>query len=635
MPETKPLPLRTRRIAMRCTAWLGVASAASFLTSGVALASTPPPQVAARAYLAGRDPGGLTALARGVSAPGSPDYRDFLTAAQFLARFGPTSEQTSAVESWLRGLGVTVTGATEHYVAFDGTAAQVAAIEKIERLPTGVLGVLTNTEGRPSQSGTSSGSAVTATGVATAHDSATDSTAASRKSTSTTDDASVPACSQYYGQVMVKGLPEAYGETSFPAVGCGYLPSQLRSAYGVTQSGLTGKGAKIGIVGIGTNSDFEASADSFAKSVGDAPFAAGQFTQLPPADPDTVCDDVSWDAESAMDVEVAHGLAPDADVVYSEAPCVPNDTDVNSALVSLLDGLDRLVDTRAVDVVSTSWATDDSDLSPAMVAAWQQTFEEAAVEGIGLYFSSGDGGDSSLGGTAPAQTEFPADDPWVTSVGGTTLEVDKAGDYLFETGWGSSEDDSSSDGKSWTSALPGQPTDGSGGGTSALFLQPWYQAGVVPDSLAEAHGHTAPMRVVPDVAADADFYTGLYIGEPLPDGETAGGTSMASPLFAAIQADAEQALGGRIGFANPLLYSHYRSPMFHDVTDHPLGSTPVALAFADIDSDGVAVPGTASLITEGQDTSLHATPGYDDVTGLGSPADGYLAAFLNGDALRK
>lgn len=530
------------------------------------------------------------------------------------------------MESWLRGRGATITGATEHYIAFDGSPARVAELEGTASLPAGVLGVITNTEGRQAQADLASRPMPTGTSAGgegelvpgSARESVVDATA----------DDTVQACSHYYGEVLVKGLPETYGRTSFPAVGCGYLPAQLRSAYGVTRSGLTGEGVTIGIVGIGTDPDLETSADEFATDTGDAPFAAGQFEQLVPTGPNATCDDEEWNQERAQDVEVAHGLASGADIVYSASPCVPDDSDTNSDLVSLLDGLDRLVDTRAADVISTSWATDDSTVSPATVAAWEQTFEEAAVEGVGLYFASGDGGDYSLGGSVRAETEFPADDPWVTGVGGTTLEVDKSGGYLFETGWGSNEVDASSGGGAWAGPPPGDFESGGGGGTSTLFAQPWYQRSVVPELLAEAGSGTQPMRVVPDVAADADFFTGLWIGEPLPDGSTAGGTSMASPLFAAIQADAQQAVGGRLGFANPLLYSEYGSKMFHDVTDHPLGSTPVALAFADIDTHGNAVPGSASLITEGEDTSLHATSGYDDVTGLGSPAPGYLAAFL-------
>ncbi|MEV6898963.1 hypothetical protein [Amycolatopsis sp. NPDC051372] len=67
--------------------------------------------------------------------------------------------------------------------------------------------------------------------------------------------------------------------------------------------------------------------------------------------------------------------------------------------------------------------------------------------------------------------------------------------------------------------------------------------------------------------------------------------------------------------------------MFHDVTDHPFGGTPIARVVSETDERGNALPGAATLITDGHDGALTATPGYDDVTGLGSPALGYLATF--------
>ncbi|MDX6333428.1 MAG: hypothetical protein QOG05_768, partial [Streptosporangiaceae bacterium] len=88
-----------------------------------------------------------------------------------------------------------------------------------------------------------------------------------------------------------------------------------------------------------------------------------------------------------------------------------------------------------------------------------------------------------------------------------------------------------------------------------------------------------------------------------------------------------QAAGGvPIGFANPEIYQRYQRlgpAAFHDVTDHPGGQT-FALAIDEGMSDGVQ---GGSLFTLGADWMLHATAGYDDVTGVGSPAPGYLRSF--------
>ncbi|MEV0066376.1 S53 family serine peptidase [Amycolatopsis sp. NPDC050768] len=576
---------------MKYSRWFAVLAAVPLLGAGAVPASAAPPQISARAYLSGQNPQGMAALAKAVSDPAGPAYRHFLSAQQFWHDFGPTPAQTTEVQDELRAAGATVTGATSHYVAFTASPAQVEAWAKAA--PDHVIAVVPVAgNGSPAQQ---------------ANDAETD--------------APATACSHYYGEVVVKSLPEAYGRTEFPATSCGYLPSQLRKAYGVTHSGLTGKGVKIGVVGIGTDPQFENSLNADATAFGDKAFAPGQFAQRYPTGQSSVCDEPTWGIEREMDATIAHGMAPDADVVYSAANCAADKTDPQATMISLLDGLDRLVDDRAVDVVSTSWTTLDSNVSPAMIAAWDQTFQQSAIEGIGLYYSSGDKGDNSAGGTRAPQTEYPASDPWVTAVGGTTLEVDKNSDYVFETGWGTTETDSSGDGKTWSTSPPGSFNTGTGGGRSALFHQPPYQNGVVPAALSKGD------RVVPDVAVDADFYAGLAVPDPLPGGLTNGGTSLASPLFAAIQADAQQAAGTPIGFANPLLYAHHGSALFHDVTDHPFGGTPVARVVSETDEHGNALPGTATLITDGHDGALTATPGYDDVTGLGSPALGYLAAF--------
>ena len=147
---------------------------------------------------------------------------------------------------------------------------------------------------------------------------------------------------------------------------------------------------------------------------------------------------------------------------------------------------------------------------------------------------------------------------------------------------------------------------------STAYAQPWYQKNVVPTKLAETEvtstpvnfntGTTtfgtvtlafnesltrasSPMRVTPDVSALADPSTGVAVGEHLfgPDNAQGvpgpekfylsriGGTSVASPIFAGIEADAQQAAGQPIGFANPAIYGldARSSGAFHNITDNP------------------------------------------------------------------
>jgi subtilase family serine protease len=322
-------------------------------------------------------------------------------------------------------------------------------------------------------------------------------------------------------------------------------------------------------------------------------------------------------------------VAPDANIVYvGGASCFDDD---------LLDALNKVVDGHLADIVSNSWGDVEANETPDIAAAYDQVFQTGAVEGIGFYFSSGDSGDN-VASTGVKQADTPGNSPWATSVGGTSLAVGKNDKYLFETGWGTLRAPLSADGKSWD-GFPGPYTSGAGGGTSKLYDQPYYQRGVVPDSLALANGGGVKQRVQPDIAAVADPNTGFLVGQTqtYPDGSLQystyriGGTSLAAPVIAGVQALAEQARHGiAIGFANPLIYSQYGTPVYHDVTDHPLGQgkglAVVRVDYANSvdDSDGTIV----SLRTLGADASLHATVGYDDVTGVGTPAKGYITSSL-------
>jgi subtilase family serine protease len=186
----------------------------------------------------------------------------------------------------------------------------------------------------------------------------------------------------------------------------------------------------------------------------------------------------------------------------------------------------------------------------------------------------------------------------------------------WETGWGTMKYGLSSDGTSWD---PLGFLYGSGGGESSLFAQPAYQAGITP----------AGARGVPDVAMDADVTTGMLIGETqtFPEGVhydqyRIGGTSLASPLFAGMTALAFQHAGGGVGLLNPTIYANKNA--FTDVTGAGADAGNVRVDFTNgLDgSDGILY----SVRTFDQDLSLAVNPGWDDVTGLGSPNSGWLSA---------
>ncbi|WP_051942751.1 S53 family peptidase [Streptacidiphilus rugosus] len=610
-------------------------------------------RLTARVYLAGQDPAGLAAYAKAVSTQGSPEFGAFLTAAQVRQRFGATPQQVAAVRAWLTGAGLTVTATTPHYLEVTGPAAaharafgtgihRYAVGGRTEHAPAGnvvlpasvssaVLGVF----GLSSVTATSRPQSVPIRPGAADRAGTAPASAGGISTTAT--------CSDYWGQRKVTGGPVGYtAVTTYDQ--CAMAPSQLRKAYGITASGLTGKGARVAIIDAYASSTMLADADRFATAHGDKPFAAGQYTEL--VDPtrwnsqDSCGGPAGWAGEEALDVEMVHGLSPDANVVYVGADSCQD--------ADLLDALSDVVDNHLADVVSNSWGglmhATFGDISPTEIAAYEQVFQQGAIEGIGFDFSAGDCGDSSPAAAATgvncdpnttrAQADWPDSDPWVTSVGGTALGLaDRSGSYGFETDMGNLRSTLLPDGSGW-SPLPGAFYFGGGGGTSEDFAQPWYQAQVVPGRLAHtlmtgAHSDTA-QRVTPDVAMNGDLYTsvlvGLSDGNPYAEGGY-GGTSVAAPEFSAVQADAVQARHGKpIGFANPALYLRAGTKAFTDVVDRAAARDQAPLN-AVADFGVIAGSLRVRLVAFGEDTSLNATKGYDDATGVGSPTLAYLNSF--------
>lgn len=320
-----------------------------------------------------------------------------------------------------------------------------------------------------------------------------------------------------------------------------------------------------------------------------------------------------------------HTMAPGANIVYIGTP--NNRRDLDAAV-------NTVVSKHLADIVTNSYGFPTEALPPGYILPMHNTFVQAALEGIGVYFASGDNGDETFGGPANLATpDFPPSDPFVTAVGGTTLAVGASSNYLFETGWGTTKYPLNCSGflSASNNKWCNQSTYlyGSGGGTSRIFAEPSYQVGVVPTALSGRYGGAG--RVVPDVATDGDVQTGMLVGQtqtfasgPAYNEYRLGGTSLASPLMAGIMADAQQASGRSIGFANPLLYSLPTSA-FHDVTHIP--GAVVRVDYAN------TVDGSAGLLysarTFDQTNTLATTPGYDDVTGLGSPSDGFLSAVAS------
>ncbi|MER6524535.1 S53 family peptidase [Streptomyces sp. NPDC001508] len=579
-------------------------------------------RVTARVYLAGRNASGLTAYAKAVSDPSSPLYGRYLSAAQAQARFGATGAQVKAVTSWLSSAGLKVTEVTRHYLAVSG---DVAATERA--FGTGLHNYAKGSKTYRAPARTASvprglgGAVLTVTGLDNAPHKA------HHQDQLPPPDAvfkNAGPFSSYYGSNTATTLPRAYGQ-KIPYAVKGYTGRQLRAAYGAGR--YTGKGVRVAITDAYASPTIAFDAAAYARKNGDAAWKSGGLRQVLPENYTKTeeCGAAGWYGEETLDVEAVHAVAPDASVTYvGAASCYDDD---------LLDSLGKIVDHHLADIVSNSWGDIEANETPDVQAAYDQVFQLGAVQGIGFYFSSGDNGDE-VANTGTKQVDTPANSAWVTAVGGTSLAVGKGETYLWETGWGTEKANLSADGRSWTD-FPGAFTSGAGGGTSRTVPEPFYQRGVVPNSLAKANS-AAGNRVVPDIAAVADPNTGFLVGQTqtFPDGTAQygeyriGGTSLAAPVIAAVQALAQEARGGKaIGFANPAIYAKYGSKAYHDVTDDPTGSG-LAVARVDFANGYDAADGLLTSVRSlGKDSSLKAVKGYDDVTGVGTPAGGYVQSY--------
>jgi subtilase family serine protease len=413
----------------------------------------------------------------------------------------------------------------------------------------------------------------------------------------------------------------------------------MRQAYGVQGSPYTGKGATVAIVLDGRSPTMEADANRFFAAHGVAGFKPGQYTENLP--PDFDCSE--WpdgdNPEEALDVETVHTIAPDAKVVFVSAGCAYGEYD-------FLDAHTRVVDDHLADVVSNSWPGIESDTSPAVILAWELILQQGAIEGIGMNFASGDYGDGSDDSLGTVKVPFPTSDPWATGVGGTSLAIGAGGKVLDEWGWGDTVTAITDSG--YAEPPPGRFLMGSGGGLSKKIAQPAYQRGVVPETLATAGGTVPARRVVPDVSADAGtFWLVGYTapGEPAPvepgdpgpadvDGDpgppvyserpVGGGTSGSSPLLAALEANAKQATGHALGFVNPALYKLAGTRALRDILPVNPHHPPVMAGVKYCNGDADAEP---CLTTLGLNLGLTVTPGFDDVTGLGTPTNSFVTAF--------
>lgn len=280
--------------------------------------------------------------------------------------------------------------------------------------------------------------------------------------------------------------------------------------------------------------------------------------------------------EEVTDTEMVHAIAPGATIDVVLVPLKTRAGIVAAATKVIMEGV-----ALHAAVVSISASRGEHLVTSAAVAGLNAALEQARAQHVTVVASSGDTGAIADDGP-PRQVSLPASDPLVLAVGGSALSAAPGGAYQGEMAWN-------------------EGSDASGGGYSILFPRPSYQDGIP---------RAGATRGVPDVGANADPATAM--AEAYSDGESrpASGTSAATPLWAGLIALADQEAGRHLGFVNPAIYQIARGPAYHQ-------------AFHDV------VTGDNSVLwPTGLYLGYTAAPGWDPVTGWGSPDAQYLVPLL-------
>jgi subtilase family serine protease len=395
-----------------------------------------------------------------------------------------------------------------------------------------------------------------------------------------------------------------------------YEPAQIQQAYNLPQlysHGINGAGTTIVIVDSFGSPTIQNDLNVFDQTFGlPAPPSLSVIQPagtVPPYDP-TNSDMVGWAGETTLDVEYAHTIAPDANILLVETPV--SETEGVTGFPQIVQAEEYVLQHYHVDVISQSFsATEQTFPSLASVQALRGAYIDAAQDHVTVLSASGDSGAANTEEDGETYylfptTNWPTSDPLVTGVGGTQLHLNANGNHTSpDTVW---NDTYSVSTNQFIFGDNGPNPIASGGGKSVLFPRPTYQNGV--------QNIVGSSRGVPDISMSGacngavDLYQS-FAGQPAGWYPTCG-TSEATPLFAGIVALAAQAAGHPLGLINPALYtmSAQHLPGIVNVTS---GNN------------------TVSFPQNGQEYTVqgyNAQPGYSLATGVGTVNGAYFVPEL-------
>ena len=587
----------------------------------------------------------LQSMLADLYSPNSGSYHQWLTRGQFAASFGPSSAERTGVARYLAAEGLTLKpSASPFLVRASGSSTLVSGAFKTNlrtfrdsrggsyfsnvspvQLPANLAGGVLGVVGLSNTVRLKSDIQFVRNNVKDGH---------GRSSGSNSCETGYPTIAQLVDIYEDGGSPTlGYGA----GPGCsGLTPSQENSIYDAPNVGPRGQGAGENVAVFELSAYQESDIDTWAHqfygrgfnpSLVNITVDGGPLNPICPAG-DTCPPEFngySGDIEVDADIETSLAIAPDARriLVYN----APNDESGQTEL----DEYAAMANQDIADTISSSWGDCEDDVSAGYSQAENLIFEQMAAQGQSIFTSAGDSGAFDCDpGTNNVNTEDPGGQPYITSVGGTSLGNFNPGQNPFpsypsgaETVWNvrglcnESANEFGLSGFEWC-AGPGA----GGGGSSQYWGRPAYQTGpgVTNRYTTYANGSThcvlaargTPCRELPDVSMNADEFT-PYSEYCTGNASTpysicatisttpagwfgVGGTSLSSPFVAAIIADRNSFNGRRTGLANPLFYSLFNSRdpgvYFHDIT-------------------GInQFPNNNGLFP--------TTPGYDEATGIGS-----------------
>lgn len=612
--------------------------------------ATPTDQITVTAWLKLHNENQLSQLLAQQTTKGNGQYHKWISQDQFNASFSPTAQEVNAVQNFLSAHNLTVLFVAENnfYVKVQGSIADIQKTFHLQIHNYNFKGAVhRSNSGDPSINDNSGGNIAAITGMddygfepAIVRPSDPDGNAFPFTPLSRAKPGGVFFEGQAFRPVetdiftgggnMATYTGNRYGanitNTSLGHLPPqGYSPDEIQTAYNLKplyQAGFDGTGETIVITDAYGSATIAQDAAAFS-TIYNLPPINLQIVKAPGISNNPHGTALGWDGETTLDVEWAHAMAPGAKIALVVA------TD----RASLDEAINYAVVHHLGNTISNSWSSREGFGNPAQFGRVNRILQMAAAQGIDVNFATGDNGDEAAA-VGFITVDFPASSPFATGIGGTSLALNPDNSIKFQTGWGNNLTRIAE-----TSALNNSPVVpplhlgfqfGAGGGASLTFARPSFQSSLsVP-------GNT---RLVPDISMFADPFTGAEIIQTI-NGQLSvgviGGTSLSTPVFSGVMAIAAQKAGHGLGQAAPLVYNLPAGAVTDVVAVGSPGNVTGVINGSPVSADALAAPlGNTTtyysalynspfstrwfVITFGTDSSLTTGPGWDNVTGVGTP----------------